>query len=230
MTTRGEGNATAWGDGEGSGTSLRAFTSTAQVPSVAGLSPQGLDPFLPTGMVPALPARRAPAPLGLRIAVWMTALLVVAGLVLLGIHQARPAWLQGIEVGLAPAAATAPTTPAPHSSTTTPSRQSGPVRISQSGSDSATVTVSSTQYTVLVSVQGQRCWVQASTPGSSAPVFASVVPQGAQQSFQPDKGQLTVELGASGVTVSVTLAGKHSPAWQYTPQGAPFTLNFASSP
>lgn len=226
MTTRSEGNATAWGDSAGSGAPLRAFTSTAQVPSVLGLSGD-LDPFLPTGMVPALPARRLPAPLGLRIAVWTTALLVVAGLVMIGVDRARPSWLAAIEVG-ASTAASAP--PAPHraSTTTTPGR-SRAVRISQTGSDSATVTVPSGKYTVLVNVQGQRCWVQATTPGASAPVFAAVLAQGAQQSFQPDKGQLTVQLGASGVTVSVTLAGKHSPAWQYAPQGAPFTLSFTSS-
>jgi hypothetical protein len=163
------------------------------------------------------------------MAVWTTSVLVVVGLVLLGIHRARPSWLAGIEIGLSPAAATTPAPPAPHPSTTTGPRQSGPVQISQSGSDSARVTVASTQYTVLVSVQGQRCWVQATTPGSSAPMFAGVLSQGAQQSFQADKGQLTLELGASAVTVAVTLAGKHAPAWQYAPPGAPFTLNFSAS-
>jgi hypothetical protein len=228
VTTRSDGSATAWTDGEGSGASLRAFTSTAQVPSLASLH-EGLDPFAPTGMVPALPAGWAPAPFGLRLAVWVTALLVVAGLALLGIHRVRPTWLRGIEVGASFGTPVAQAAPAPRQHTTKAPRPSGPVQLSQSGSSSATVTVSSAQYTVLVSVAGQRCWVQATTPDSSTPVFSSVLSAGAQQTFSPGRGQLTLDLGASGVTVSVTLPGKHTASWQYTPQGAPFTLNFTSA-
>jgi hypothetical protein len=103
------------------------------------------------------------------------------------------------------------------------------VRFSANGAGSGSVTVSSSQYTVLVSVQGLRCWVQATTPGASTPVFSSVLAQGAQQTFHPSNGQLTLDLGATGVTVSVTLPGKHTPSWQYTPQAAPFSLAFTSS-
>jgi hypothetical protein len=177
----------------------------------------------------ALPLGRRPAPLGLRICVWTAGLLVVGGLVLLWVHHVRPVWLRGIEVGAAKVPATPSPAPEHRAPTTTAPRRTGPVRVDLSGSDSATVTVSSSQYTVLVTVQGLRCWVQATTPDSPTPVFANVLTTGAQQTFQPSKGQLTLDLGASGVTVSVTLAGKHTPSWQFTPQGAPFTLDFTSS-
>jgi hypothetical protein len=213
---------TAWHTGGDTPDSLRPFTSTAQVPVVAG------PRYGPEGAVPRA-VRRRPAPLWLRLAVWGTALLVLAGVAGIAVHKVRPSALASLEPGPArPAAATHPTrppatVPAPHKPTT-----SDPVVETPTGSQAATVQVDTARYTVTVAPQ-DRCWVQVTGPTSTTPQFAGVMAAGQQQTFHPVNGQLGVDLGASHVTVSVTLAGQSTPAWQFTPAAAPFTLSFTST-
>ena len=99
---------------------------------------------------------------------------------------------------------------------------------SATGSTSATVSVPTAGFTVVVDAQSP-CWVQATVPTSATPVFASVMPAGSQQTFHSANGRLALELGASGVSVSVTEAGKSAAAWHFSPPTAPFDLNFTSA-
>lgn len=216
---------TALGAGTSQGDPLRPFTSTAQVPAVAHHLA-----MTDTGQVPIVFRQRRPVPLGLRIAVWANALLVVAGAVVLGLDKAHPAWFATTHAAKA--------APRAHVQTTTPRRAAAPanggsatmaaVRQTQSGSSSATWAVADARYSVVVTTQS-ACWVEVTTPGSSSPVFASVMAAGAHQTFHPSSGQLVLQLGASKVTVEVLLAGRSSPAWQWTPTAAPYQLSFTAT-
>jgi hypothetical protein len=232
-------NATAWTDDPGRPDPLQPFTSTAQVPAVGRGAEPGFDPrFAPTGSVGAVGrARRAPAPLGLRILLWLVALLLVVAGAGLAVAHLKPAWLSALRVGNGtgstattspPRASSTTAAPSHRSSSGTSHHQTGGVQETSTGSTSATVSVPSAEYTVLVQAQ-HPCWVQATLPTSATPVFASVVPAGGQQTFHSANGRLALELGASGVTVSVTEAGKSTPAWHFSPAAAPFNLTFTST-
>lgn len=221
MTTPGD-SATAWRTGGGSGTSLRPFTTTAEVPAVPG------DPRRSsTGPVPPVRRRRRSAPLGLRLAVWTTAVLVVAGLCAIGLHREFPSWWRTTP-GTAAAPGPAGTgTSAPGASPG--AGTAGPtVTLSQTGATGATATVDTDQYTLTVSAQA-LCWVEVTTPGSAKPVFDADMQAGAQQTFHPSNGQLTLSMGASKVSVALFVDGKHTPAWQWTPTAAPYQLSFTSA-
>jgi hypothetical protein len=236
---RSGGDATAWNDDPGRPDPLQPFTSTAQVPAVGRGAAPGFDPrFAPTGSVaPVGRPGRAPAPLGLRLLVWLVLLLLVVAGAGLAVAHLKPAWLSSLRVGTAPATTATTAAGGRSSSTTAPAHSSGSgaghhepggIVETSTGSTSATVTVPAGGYTVAVEAQ-HPCWVQVTVPTSATPLFASVVPAGGQQTFHPANGRLALELGASGVTVSVTEAGKSAPAWHFSPVAAPFNLTFTSA-
>ena len=185
------------------------------------------SPYDPAWPRPAGSRRRAKAPFGLRLAVWATAVLVVAGGALLWVNHQYPSLLRSTTAsGTQAAAATTPTTaPAP---TKRGGSSSPGVVLTQSGPASADVTVSSDQYTVVVSAQA-ACWVQVAAPGGGAPQFDSVMRAGSQQTFHPTNGQMAMNLGASKVTVAVLIGSGHNPSWQWSPTDAPFQLSFTST-
>jgi len=221
VATGGGESVTTTSAGTAPASSLRAFTSTAEVPRVQHRSPTV------SGQQVAFGGRRPKAPLGLRLAVWATALLVVVGAALIWVNHQYPSLFHP-----APAAAThAPVTPGtaaparPKAGTSTPS--SGVV-FTQGGPTSGSVTVSSAQYTVTVSAQAP-CWVKVTTPGGAPALFQAVMQPGAQETFHPANGQLAVNFGASKVTVTVLVGSAHTPSWQWSPTAAPFQLSFTST-
>ena len=226
-------NATAWDPDPRRADPLQPFTSTAPVPAVGRGASAGFDPrFAPTGSVGAVGRRRAPAPLGLRLALWLVALLLVVAGAGLAVAHLKPAWLRSLRVGDTPAAITGrvPSTtaaPAHRSAPASAHHGSGGVVETSTGNTSATVTVPGSAYTVVVDAQ-HPCWVQASVPTSATPVFASVVAAGGEQTFHSANGRLSLELGASAVTVSVIESGKSTAAWHFSPATAPFDLSFTS--
>ncbi len=196
---------------------LRAFTQTAQVPQVTATA-STVRPSLPPGLrfdstdsLPVTIRRRpdpCPAPLALRVAVWSTVLLLVLGAGGLAVHHWRPAWLAKIHLVAgrgppAPPGSTGPPAVRPHRPVVTETA-SGPL--------SATVTVRSPVYQVVVTTQAP-CWIHVSSPASFAPVFSATVPAGTTKTFTSANGQLSVELGASHVTVTVQVLGKTVPGW-----------------
>lgn len=227
----------SWADRAGGGEHLQPFTRTAEVPAVTGGHWAAQDVyFAPTGMVAALPRyARPPAPFGLRLAVWLVALVLVAAVAGLVVHQVRPQWLRSLEVGAGPAQP-APVAPAasgaggaatPGHAAASGSGHRSPVRQTQSGPNSAAVSVDGASFQVIVSTQAP-CWVQVTSPAAFAPAFSSVMPAGTTQTFASAAGQLTVQVGASKVLLQVRIAGKTVPGWQFTPSAVPFTLNFTS--
>jgi hypothetical protein len=172
----------------------------------------------------------------LRLAVWFTFLLVLVGAAGLGIHRWHPIWLKQWHLERAAASpADSAGHPAHSASSTHTSTQTSPARrtpapivvVSPSGPDSANVTVASATYNVVVSAI-QPVWIQASSPASFDPLFSDILQPGQSQSFPSSNGQLSIEMGAVGGTVTVTIRGKAVPNWQFQPSDAPFTLNFAS--
>ncbi len=225
MATPGDSE-TAWSAGAGGAAPLPSAWGTAQVP-VVGLHPQ----LATTGQVPLVEHRRHPVPLGLRLAVWGTALLVVSGLVVLGLDRAEPAWFktQPTSASVSHGRSSSTSLARPPAGAAGASHRAGAVTKTTSDSSGATLEVNSAQYSVVVSAQAP-CWVQVTTPGSSSPQFASVMAAGAQKTFHPSGGKLMVQLGASKVTVQVLLDAKSSsPAWQFTPTVVPYQLSFTST-
>jgi cytoskeleton protein RodZ len=209
---------------------LRAFTQTAQVPMVG---PRPVAPTLPPGLrfdstdaVPVTwrgPEDPPPAPLALRVAVWSTVLLLVLALAGLAVHHWKPAWLAKIHL-----VATTGTATGGHRSSGSPSApavKAPLVTETSSGPLSASIGIRSPVFEVVV-VTTAPCWIHVSNPTSFAPLFSATVPAGTTKTFTSGNGQLSVELGASHVTVTVQILDKTVPGWSLTPSSAPFVANF----
>ena len=209
---------------------LKAFTQTAQVPMVTAAT---VRPTLPPGLrfdtTDSLPVTRRrgrdpyPVPMALRVAVWTTVLLLVLSGAAIAVHHWRPAWLARIHL----VAGTGGTRPAPGPAAV---HRSGPlVTEAAAGPLAASVSVRSPVYEVVVATQAP-CWLHVTSPTSFAPLFSATVPAGTTKTFTSGNGQLSVELGASHVTVTVQILGKTVPGWVLAPRSAPFVVNFHSSP
>jgi hypothetical protein len=222
----------------GDATHLRAFTQTAQVPGVRrnpAAAANGHDQsgdLDATGTFPAVVgwAPEPRAPWLLRATVWLTAFLLVVAGAGLAVHHWRPQWLKDIHLVRnhpmvapgSPSVTLAPTTTAPARPTATP------VTVTETGAASATASVRAATYSVVVGAWAP-CWVDVTTPQSFAPVFSDELQAGQIKTFAAVDGQLTVDVGASLVTIQVRIGGKTVPGFVFKPSTAPFTLNFASS-
>lgn len=219
----------------GDGTHLRAFTQTAEVPGVrrtgvsAGNGHSHVQ-FNDTGSFPATPARLAfvrPAHVILRGAVWITATLLVVALVGLAVAHWEPQLLKDIHLvrttntTILPAAPGTPSRPGAHTHTAV-------VTQTGSGTGSATISVRASNYSVVVAAWA-RCWTVVNSPQSFSPVFQGILQGGEVKVFNSSNGQLTVNLGASLVTMEVRINGKTVPGWVFKPNSAPFVLNFTSN-
>jgi len=214
----------------GDASHLKAFTQTAQVPMVGQrtVAPPTLPPGLRFDSTDAIPvtwrAREPdPAPLALRVAVWSTVLLLVLGVAGVAVHHWRPAWLAKIHlISGGPVR-----TPASGG----PSRTKAPAALvteTPTGPQSATLAVRAAVFSVVVTTRAP-CWIQVTSPASFAPSFSATVPAGTTKTFTSSGGQLSVELGASGATVTAQIVGKTVPHWSLTPAAAPFVMNFHSA-
>lgn len=212
--------------------SLRSFSQTAQHPQVTGPGRAGPDPrFLPTGMVPAVGRPVVlPAPLLLRLVVWLCVLLILAGVAGIAVHHFRPAWLRDIESAAA-AGPSAPRAPGSGAATTAPTVPRSVTRsvvdIVDNGNGTGTITVHSPSYTVVVQATG-ACWVSVTGAGTGT-VFGQTMQAGATQNFPAQRGPLQVNLGSSHVTLSVQVDGKTVPGSQFSPRSAPYDLTFTSA-
>jgi len=252
-TNGGTPAAAPWFGGAGGTTGsqphLRAFTQTAEVPMLGGARSQrsgsGSLHFAETGALPVTSrfygGRRLP-PRWLRVSVALTALLLLIGLGGLAVHHYKPQWLADIHVvrgNPAGSESTSGSTPRPGPSTngqaghtTRPPAPKSHALVTLAGvasTSSVTVAVHASGYQVLISLQ-RACWVDVTDPsGGSAPVFVGVLPAGTIKTFSPVGGKLSIEFGASGVTVAVKASGKSTPGWTFSPQSAPFTLGFVQA-
>jgi hypothetical protein len=214
----------------GDASHLKSFTQTAQVPQVA---PRVVHPTLPPGLrfdsTDSLPVTRRyrdpyPAPVALQVAVWTTVVLLTLGVAGIAVHHWRPAWLAKIHLVAGPAPAG---TSRGHG--TPPKASNGPVVSgTPSGPLAEAVQVRSPVFAVVVVTQAP-CWIHVTSPTSFAPVFSATVPAGTTKTFTSGNGHLSVELGASHVTVTVQVLGKTIPGWSLSPSSAPYVVNFSST-
>ena len=229
---------------------LRAFTETGEVPQVGGrvTSAAGTSGNYdytvsvgpPTGTFPVVPRadlrkgrrqvararRRMHAPTGLKIATWIAAilvLLVAIGFVLLAVrprvlanaHILRVAPAGSVAAGGQGSGATSGASPGTH--------QTFPVQPSGSTTSSASYTVATGKFNVVVATSGP-CWVQVTSSSSPVPLISGVQPAAKVLTY-PANGTMTVEVGSSAVLVGVTIRGK--PALTDKPKTIPYTYTFA---
>ena len=229
---------------------LRAFTETGEVPQVGGrvTSTAGtsgnydyaVSAGPPTGTFPVVPRadlrqsrrqvararRRMHAPTSLRVLTWVAGFLVLALVVGFVLASADPKVLADAHIlKVAPAGSAATGSTAGQSSTgTTPKPgQAFPVQPSGSTSSSASYTVATSKFTVVVATSGP-CWVQVTSSSSPVPLISGVQPAAKVLSY-PAVGTMTVEVGSSAVLVGITIRGKS--AFTDAPKSAPFTYSFA---
>jgi hypothetical protein len=221
---------------------LRAFTQTAQVPSAVGVASgqengQSAAAYVDaTGTFPAVTSWHTtvrPAPLPLRMAVWLTAVIVVVGLAGLAVHRWHSQWLVDIHVmhprsGGGPATTTGSTAGQNATPSGAAAHRTAVVTQTSADASSASIAVRAASYSVLVAAS-QRCWVQVDTPQSYSPAYDQVLQAGQSQTFPASNGQMTVHLGSTYALVDVQVNGKTAPGWLFKPPAAPFVLNFTST-
>jgi len=82
---------------------------------------------------------------------------------------------------------------------------------------------------VLVAAQ-KPCWIDATgSPGAGAPLFVGVLQGGQSKVLDPVDGQMSLDFGASFVTVQIQSKGKTVSGWTFSPHVVPFTLKLSSS-
>ena len=231
---------------------LRAYTETGEVPQVGrrGAAPAGTSEKFdhavstgpPTGTFPVVPRsdlrrsrrtvararRRMRAPTPLKVVTWFVVLLLVvvgAGFVL---QSTAPQVLANAHIlRVVPAGPAASSTGGSSGSTGTTSaprvRQVFPVQPAGSTPSSATYTVATSKFEVVVATSGP-CWVQVTSSSSPDPLQSGVEPGGKVLAYPAD-GVMTVEVGSTAVLVGITIKGK--PAFTATPKAIPFTYTFA---
>ena len=230
---------------------LRAFTETGEVPQVGGrvTSAAGTSGNYdyavsvgpPTGTFPVVPRadlrkgrrqvararRRMRAPTGLRVVTWIAAILVLvvaAGFVLL---SARPQMLANAHIlrTAPPGSVAAGGQGTGLASVAAPPKnhQAFPVQPTGSTTTSASYTVATTKYNVVVATSGP-CWVQITSSSSPVPLISGVQPAAKVLTYPAD-GTMTVEVGSSAVLVGITIKGKT--AFTDTPKAIPYTFTFA---
>jgi transcriptional regulator with XRE-family HTH domain len=231
---------------------LRAFTETGEVPQVGGrmTSASGasgnykyqVSTGPPTGTFPVVPRselrrsrrhvararRRMKAPGWLKALTWIVGLLVLVvavGSVLLAVRPrvlANAHILRVVPAGSAPSTGGgSPTTP----TTAPPTRQVFPVQPAGSTTTSASYTVATPRFDVVVATSGP-CWVQVTSSSSAVPLVSGVQQAGQVLSY-PAQGAMTVEVGSSAVIVGVKIKGKN--AFTNVPTVVPFTYTFTAA-
>ena len=233
---------------------LRAFTETGEVPKVGGrLTPgsgssssytSSVSTGPPTGTFPVVPRedlrkgrrsvararRRLRAPTFLKVLTWTVAslvLVVAVGFVLMAtnpralanahILRVVPAGSESATDGGSTGTGSRPAPPVAH--------QTFPVQPAGSTPSSASYTVATEKFTVVVAMSG-ACWVQVTSSSSPSPLLSGVQPAAKVLAFAA-VGAMTVEVGSSAVLVGITIKGKN--AFTDAPKVVPFTYTFTPS-
>ena len=218
---------------------LLSFSQTAQVPGVRA-APIGSRPSYDDGYAMLAGGNYAPyapysfprpAPMGLRMAVWFTGMLVVLGGIGLAAHKWDPQLLTSLH--LVKSTQTPTSTPPAQSHTTTPV-VSPPVTIptvteTSTSPQSGTFEVNAAEYSVVISPTAP-VWTKVAIPGAATPLFEGTLVAGETKTFDAGSGPLQVNLGSSRVALTVQISGKTVSGWSFTPTVVPFTAMFSPSP
>jgi cytoskeletal protein RodZ len=223
---------------------LRAFTQTGPVPRVGGNSRGyngwGAAAGPPTGTLSVIPReqiketrkiqrkvrRTRQAPLLLRLVTWLVLVALLVALAGVGIRHWKPQLL--VQWHIAPANG-ALYQPAVSSATTKPTQAVASATVKEASTDNltaATYTVSASHFRVVLTTTAP-CYVEVTSPASVSPLVEDVQPPNVTKSYPAD-GSLTVNIGAGGVSISVSVKGKT--IFTTVPAHAPFSYTFNSVP
>ncbi len=198
----------------------------------------GVSQDMPTGTLPVIPReqinesqkvhrqalRRQHVPFFLRLCTWLTFVLLVVAGVGIGIQRWRPELLAqwGVAHIIQPAGVP---TAVP---VTKPTAQTSTEYVNLASTDgltTATYTVNVKSFSVVITTTAP-CYVQVTSPASGNPIASYVQSPNVRRSYA-GSGSLTVLVGASGVTVAVSIDGETR--FTTAPQHAPFTYTFNSA-
>jgi len=191
---------------------------TAEIPAVSPVGPS-YGVLLPDGSVWYPGSRkRLPAPLLLRIVVWVLAFATLLAGVGDFVVRYHPSWLSAIR-RTAPAQTaqrTKPPTPAasstPGTSASAHSASSGVTKMSPQPSlppETTAYSVVARSYSVVVTAGSQSVWVFAQSVKNGVPIANGrvfedeTVPAHGRYVITPTSGDVTVEVAAGGATISV---------------------------
>jgi len=206
------------------------FTQTAQVqrinPVVAEMEQMDLTV---TGAFPVYKVRPVVkrAPFSLRLAVCCTALLLILGLAGLASHRWAPQWLAALHLTKMVSAAPVQKTSV-GAGRVALARSSSMVTETSTAAGSASVAVEASRYAVIIEPSAP-VWIEVRGFGDSTPVFAGILSAGEIKTFPGTRNPMSVELGASKVTLQVQVASQTVSGWSFVPVTAPFALTFTSA-
>jgi hypothetical protein len=191
---------------------------TAEIPAVSPVGPS-YGVLLPDGSVWYPGSRkRLPAPLLLRIVVWVLAFATLLAGIGDFIVRYHPSWLSAIRRTAPTQTAHQPKTNAPAggvrpaSSSSTHSSTSAVTKVSPQPSlppETTAFWVAAPRYSVVVTAGSQSVWVFAQSVKNGVPVANGAVfedktvPAHSSYFIAPTSGDLTVEVAAGGATISV---------------------------
>jgi cytoskeletal protein RodZ len=225
---------------------LRAFTQTGPVPRVGGFNTgfpgSGFGTVgPPTGTLSVVPReqiketrkiqrkvrRSRRAPVLLRLATWLVLVALLVALAGWGLRHWRPQLLVQWHIAQPNGALYLAPTPPTTAPTTPPQPRAATVKqVSTDNLTAATYTVSAANFKAVLTTTAP-CYVQINSPASVNAIVADVQPPNVTKSY-PATGSLTVEIGAAGVTISISVKGSN--VFTIVPKIAPFTYTFNSVP
>jgi hypothetical protein len=115
------------------------------------------------------------------------------------------------------------TKPKPKPKSTTPTTAPQIAAITTSAT-SATYPVPSSSYQLVVTTSTGPCWIQAQSTNSGTTLWEGTIPAGSSQTI-PGNGGMTIDIGASGTSITVNGVPVGLPA----PLNVPFQATFTSS-
>lgn len=202
---RRQADSEAWRETTFTTAQIPVTAATAQIPVTAHVHVSTAElPALRLAGRPVGHACRPPA-LSLRLAAWLSALLVLlglTGLALVGLHS-RPPNQPALDTGTTQALV--------GTETTTPHNVTVPVRTSA--------------YRVVVTGI-EAAWIEVRSPGVGRTIFAGLLRPGESKSFAAVGGQLSILFGGAQATAVLSVHGKTVPNWNFKPTHVPVTLGF----
>ena len=190
-------------NGPGPARETRGATAiTAEIPAVPVAPAYGV--LLPDGSIwyPGS-KRKLPAPVFLRMTVWILAFLVAIGGAALIVEHYHPSWMNPIRHVVGPPGVLTGTGGGTGTTTSSiPIQSSDKMLETGHGLNSVTYSVPAAPYVLTVKTI-QRCYVQVKSLSNGTVLLSSTLGAGATQSVVVQNGPATIEAYAAGASVSV---------------------------
>jgi cytoskeletal protein RodZ len=242
------GHGSVW-PGDANGVPDATTTGIIEASRISTINDTGRMRALDTGIVPAVDTGQVRAvklgvPRLLKFMLWLVSILIVLGAAALIEHNNIDGWYHDTRTtttrwvnDVKSALGISSTTGSHHHHTTTTTspggkktaaRSSGPKVTVKNGANglSATINVASPSFTVKIVAVGRPCWIEATGPGQTTPLFAGDLLANETHTFTVTQ-QLTVQTGSAAGRAFVYEGSKL--VTFYFPPKAPFTLSFSAT-